>query len=74
MTKKEIGQAVMQSREAQKLTLTGLAKRMIINTGTTYAASQIRSIEDGEKAYSIDLLVQACKALGLKIVIEKDTE
>lgn len=74
MTKKNIGQTIMRVRERQGLTRTGLTKKMLLNTGTSYSATQVKGIEEGDKSYSIDLLVEACRALGVKIILEEDNE
>lgn len=63
MTKDQIGKIVAKSRKAQGLTV----YRMTKDAGVQ--RNQVKAIECGDKAYTIDSLLATAKHLGLRVQI-----
>ena len=64
MTKKQIGALMRKEREARGWTWNRTA------TETGLKADQIKSIERGDKAYTIDTLMVLSKAFGLRLHLQ----
>ena len=61
MTKKQLGTVLRKAREAKGWTWNRTA------TETGLKADQVKSIERGDKAYTIDSLLVLSKVLGLRL-------
>lgn len=71
MTKQEIGAIIRQEREAQKMTQTALARKMMMSRGKVFQSTQVNGIEQANVGYTIDLLIGLCDILGLEVTITK---
>ena len=63
MTKKELGKAMSEARKKEGLTVYAVAKK------SGLAITQIKHIEKGDKAYTLDSLIKLASVYGMSISI-----
>ena len=61
MNRIEIGETLKRIREEKELTWYAVAKAAKINIG------QLKSVESGSSAYTVDVLIKVCESLDLSI-------
>lgn len=65
MTKKEISEKIVQSRNEKGWTINKLAVESKVQS------TQLKGIESGEKSPTIDTFLQIIDALGLEIILQE---
>lgn len=62
-----IGQAIKEAREAKGWTHNKMALELYKSFGTSHRITQIKGLEEGSMAYTIDLLIKAQEVLEIDI-------
>lgn len=62
-----IGQAIKEAREAKGWTQSKMVLELYKSFGTSHRVTQIKGIEDGSMAYTIDLLIKAQEVLEIDL-------
>lgn len=70
MNKPEIGSILRAKRESLDYTSTKVARELTIRHGSVTHSAQIKRMEEGSNAYTIDLLLKLCDYYGLSFEIK----
>lgn len=70
MKKVELGKVFLDKRASLGYTLSRVAREMTIRSGISVHPYQVKRVEEGDSAYTIDLLLKLCDYYGLSIDIK----